>query len=158
MTFPDDWFPRPQVPTPGLGHSVLVVDDEEIVRHVAHRYLTNAGYRVFEADNMAEAFAVLERARIDLVLMDVVMPAPDGVMIAALIHRRWPEQRILFMSAHSDEVLLEHQIGEGLRDFLIKPFTRDELVMAIARALDRRRAPREPESDPADGPPSRSDG
>jgi len=67
--------------------------------------------------------------------MDVVMPAPDGVALAGLIRRRWPDQRILFMSAYSDRVLLERGVGEWQRDLLIKPFTRDELIAAVEQAL-----------------------
>ncbi len=135
MTFSDTWFPPSGGAAPGIGRCVLVVDDEEVVRRVAHRYLTGAGYRVFESASPGETLAVLEETRVDLVLMDVVMPAPDGVALAGLIRRRWPDQRILFMSAYSDRVLLERGVGEWQRDLLIKPFTRDELIAAVEQAL-----------------------
>jgi two-component system cell cycle sensor histidine kinase/response regulator CckA len=141
MTFCADWFPPPGIPTAGVGHAVLVVDDEPVVRDVARHCLTELGYRVFEADGQAEAVAVLEAAKIDLVLLDVVMPGRNGVEIAELIRRRWPDPGIVFMSAHSDRVLLEHGLGAGQCALLEKPFTCQELVAATERALDRRHQP-----------------
>jgi two-component system NtrC family sensor kinase len=82
---------------------------------------------------------VLETARagIQLVIVDVVMPFADGIQVTRRIQERWPEQRILFMSAHPAEVLAEYGLTELKVPFLAKPFTRDELLTKVSDALAR---------------------
>jgi two-component system, cell cycle sensor histidine kinase and response regulator CckA len=82
---------------------------------------------------------VLETAKsgVQLVIVDVVMPTQDGVQVSRSICQRWPEQRILYMSAHPAEVLAEHGLAELSVPFLAKPFTRDELLTKVSEALAR---------------------
>ena len=117
--------------------SILVIDDQGTVRRMAHRLLSEWGFRVFEAESGEEAMEVLETAKggIQLVVVDVVMPFQDGVQVTRRICERWPEQRILYMSAHPAEVLAEHGLAELSVPFLAKPFTRDELLTRVSEAL-----------------------
>jgi two-component system cell cycle sensor histidine kinase/response regulator CckA len=121
-----------------LTANILVVDDEPVARRVAFRILSEQGFRVFEADRRDEVLQVLReaRGRVDLVMLDVVMPATDGVALAREILDEWPDQRILFMSAHPAQILAQH----GLRDlnvpFLAKPYTRTEVLAKVTEALD----------------------
>jgi two-component system cell cycle sensor histidine kinase/response regulator CckA len=119
--------------------SILVVDDQPTVRRMAHRLLSEWGFRVFEAESGEEAMEVLETARagIQLVIVDVVMPLADGVQVTRRINERWPGQRTLYMSAHPAEVLAQHGLGELEVPFLAKPFTRDELLAKVSEALAR---------------------
>lgn len=119
--------------------SILVVDDQATVRRMAHRLLSEWGFRVFEAESGEEAMEVLETARagIQLVIVDVVMPFADGIQVTRRIQERWPEQRTLFMSAHPAEVLAEYGLTELTVPFLAKPFTRDELLTKVSEALAR---------------------
>jgi two-component system, cell cycle sensor histidine kinase and response regulator CckA len=119
--------------------SILVIDDQATVRRMAHRLLSEWGFRVFEAESGEEAIEVLETAKagIQLVIVDVVMPFQDGVQVTRRICQRWPEQRILYMSAHPAEVLAEHGLAELSVPFLAKPFTRDELLTKVSEALSR---------------------
>jgi two-component system, cell cycle sensor histidine kinase and response regulator CckA len=119
--------------------SILVIDDQATVRRMAHRLLSEWGFRVFEAESGEEALEVLETAKagIQLVIVDVVMPSQDGVQVTRRICERWPEQRILYMSAHPAEVLAEHGLAELSIPFLAKPFTRDELLTKVSEALAR---------------------
>jgi CheY-like chemotaxis protein len=125
----------PDIP---LIRTVLVVDDASVVRRISFRVLSETGYRVFEAASAVEALEVVEmlHGRLDLVLVDVVMPEVNGVDLVRLIRDRWDEPSILFMSAYPAEVLAR----EGLKDlrvqFLAKPFTRDELLSAVLRAME----------------------
>lgn len=141
---------NPATPDLPLIRTVLVVDDARVVRRLAFRVLSESGYRVFEAAGAVEAIEVLAmlRGHVDLVLVDVVMPEVNGVDLVRLIREEWDWPAILFMSAHPAEVLAR----EGLKDlrvhFLAKPFTRDELLGAIERALAahaNRGAPRQQE-------------
>ena len=124
----------PDVP---LIRTVLVVDDAGVVRRLSFRVLSEAGYRVFEAASAVEAIEVLAmlRGKVDLVLVDVIMPEVNGVDLVRLIRDEWETPAILFMSAYPAEILAR----EGLKDlrvqFLAKPFTRTELLLAVERAM-----------------------
>ncbi|MGH7516646.1 MAG: response regulator [Gemmatimonadales bacterium] len=126
----------PQPRFPGTT-TALVVDDVGIVRQLAFRLLSEGGLRVFEAANALEALEVLEmaRGRVDLVLVDVVLGEVNGVDLVRLIRDRWPEPRIVFMSAHPAEVLVREGLANLNVLFLAKPFTRDELFDVIRQAL-----------------------
>jgi two-component system, cell cycle sensor histidine kinase and response regulator CckA len=122
--------------------TVLVVDDERLARSIAFRILSEEGCRVMEADGRDEAVQVLMEAggRVDLVLLDVVMPRFDGVEVGEIIQTLWPGQRLLFMSAHPAEVLAQHGVKDLDVPFLAKPYTRVELLAKVEEAL-RRPAP-----------------
>ncbi len=119
------------------SHTVLVVDDAGVVRRLAYRLLSEAGFRVFEAGNAVEAVEVVSLAngRVDAVLIDVVMPEVNGVDLARMIQERAPNIGIVFMSAYPAEVL----VREGLHDlrvaFLGKPFTREDLLRVVDAAV-----------------------
>jgi CheY-like chemotaxis protein len=134
VSFP---FPRPAT-------TVLVVDDETVSRRVASRTLSEEGYRVLEATSCVEALDVLGQARrrVDLVLVDVVMPDCDGVALARQALERWPDQRILYMSAHPAEVLVQHGLMALDVPFLAKPYSRSELLAKVHQALERRQRSR----------------
>jgi DNA-binding response OmpR family regulator len=129
--------------------SILVIDDQATVRRMAHRLLSEWGFRVFEAESGEEGMEVLETAKagIQLVIVDVVMPLHDGVQVTRRIRERWPGQRTLYMSAHPAEVLARHGLAELDVPFLAKPFTRDELLEKVSDALAR------PASDASQRPP-----
>lgn len=132
MSFP---FPRPAT-------TVLVVDDQRYARRVAYRILSEAGYRVLEAEDGDEALDALHSARmgVDLVMIDVVLPGMDGVELANQIREGWPDQRILFTSGYAAQILAEHGLETLDVPFLAKPYTRDEALAKIKEALDARGA------------------
>lgn len=119
--------------------SILVVDDLPTVRRMAHRLLSEWGFRVFEAESGEEAMEVLETAKggVQLVIVDVILPLADGVQVTRRIQERWPGQRTLYMSAYPAEVLTQHGLTELRVPFLAKPFTRDELLTKVSEALAR---------------------
>jgi two-component system cell cycle sensor histidine kinase/response regulator CckA len=84
------------------------------------------------------------RGRIDLLLIDVVMPRLDGVELAGRVWEEWPDKHILFMSAHAAEVLTEHGLAYLDVPFLAKPYTRDEALAKVREALERRQTSRKP--------------
>jgi two-component system, cell cycle sensor histidine kinase and response regulator CckA len=119
--------------------TVLVVDDIRLARRIAARILSEEGYRVLEADGADEALEVLSeaRGRVDLVLLDVVMPNGDGVALTKSIMAEWPEQRLLYMSAHPAEILARHGLKDLDVPFLAKPYTRVELLTKVKSAMRR---------------------
>ena len=138
---------------PGLA-TALVVDDVGVVRRLAFRMLSEADFRVFEAASAVEALEVLEMAhgRVDVVLVDVVLGDVNGVDLVRLVRERWPGPAVVYMSAHSAEILVREGLDDPQVHFLAKPFTRDELLAVIGRALGqtpRTEGGRVPQSDDA---------
>lgn len=128
-------------PLPSAQTTILVVDDERLPRRLASRLLTEEGYRVLEAEGASEALNVLTQApgRVDLLILDVVMPGCDGVELGRQVMKHWPDQRILYMSAHPAEAV---RLGLPQLDvpYLPKPYTRDEALAKVREALDRRQS------------------
>ena len=108
-----------------------------MVRKIAFRLLSEAGYRVFEAGSAAEALEVLSTARqpINLALVDVILPEVTGVDLVRIIREEWPSTRVLFMSAFPAEILVREGLDHPNVIFLAKPFTRDELLTKVTEAL-----------------------
>jgi YesN/AraC family two-component response regulator len=77
------------------------------------------------------------RARVDLVMIDVVMPKMDGVELANQIWEQWPGKHILFTSGYAAEVLTQHGLAHVDVPFLAKPYTRDEALGKVHEALKR---------------------
>ena len=116
--------------------TILVVDDESVSRRLASRLLSEEGYRLIEADGATEALEVLGQAqgRVDLILMDVVMPGCSGVQLGQRVLETWPSLPILYMSAYPAEVLREGLPTDEV-PFLPKPYTRDEALEKVREAL-----------------------
>ena len=114
--------------------TVLIVDDDAIVRRVVQGHLSDAGYRIFEAEDGQEALEVLDRAgSVSLVIVDMVMPRLNGPGLVAELLRRRPSQPVLLISAYPAEG--EARESEQPRHpFLPKPFTRDQLLARVAEA------------------------
>jgi signal transduction histidine kinase len=125
-------------PTGGTG-TVLLVEDEARVRNVVAETLRLHGYTVLEAAEPGEALsrAHEHRARLDLLLADVMLPGMNGPELARAIARLHPEARTLFMSGYTDNAII-HQglLGPGAA-FLQKPFTAQGLLRGIRALLDR---------------------
>jgi CheY-like chemotaxis protein len=126
---------------PRSATTILVVDDEGMSRRLASRLLSEEGYRLLEADGAPEALTVLNQAsgRVDLLVLDVVMPGCNGIELGRKVREQWPDQRILYMSAHPAEVV-RHGLPKLDVSFLPKPYTRDEALAKVREALDRRAA------------------
>jgi two-component system cell cycle sensor histidine kinase/response regulator CckA len=115
--------------------TVLLVEDEPMVRGVAERALTRHGYTVITAENGEEALEVLGRGEtIDLLVSDVVMPAMDGPTMVREARKTRPDLKILFMSGYAEEQLRKSIDIDNVA-FLPKPFSVQELAEAARRAM-----------------------
>jgi two-component system, cell cycle sensor histidine kinase and response regulator CckA len=123
--------------TPPGRETMLVVDDEEMVRRLAARILAGEGYHVLEASGGQEAIRVLQRAfqRIDLVVTDVAMPGIGGRQLGETIFRCWPSVRVLFMSGFPAHRIVEEGALDPASPFLQKPFTREQLTRKVKGVL-----------------------
>ncbi len=115
--------------------TVLLVEDEPMVRSVAERALTRHGYQVITADNGEDALEILDKGEpIDLLISDVVMPGMDGPAMVREARKSWPELKVLFMSGYAEEQLRKSIDIENV-NFLPKPFSVTELAEAARNTL-----------------------
>jgi len=129
---------EPQAETWGNG-TILVVEDEAMVRAVAERALMRKGYHVMTASNGEEAWALLlaRELPVDLLISDVVMPIMDGPTLVRQARARWPDLPIIFMSGYAEEQL-RSSINMASVTFLPKPFSVQELGETVRNVLSTR--------------------
>jgi two-component system cell cycle sensor histidine kinase/response regulator CckA len=121
-----------------LVKQVLVVDDNRDIRSLARRILTGAGYCVHEAALGDEALARAVDGEIDLLLVDVDMPSVGGVETARMLCNAHPRLRVIFMSGHDPQQLVELQESDEHYAFLSKPFTKRQLLRAVETSASTR--------------------
>ncbi len=118
--------------------TILVVEDEEVVRDLSCRILRSLGYRVLEAANGKEALELVAKCngRIDLVFTDVVMPQMGGPeMVENLLEMR-PGIKVIYTSGFTESTIVERGVALGKVRLIQKPFTRELLAQRIRRTLD----------------------
>jgi CheY-like chemotaxis protein len=123
----------------GGSETVLLVEDEDIVRNLCVQILEQLGYRVLHARNGAEAIALAQGYgdRIDLLLTDVVMPGMSGAELARQLVLHHPEVIVLFTSGHTEDVISHHGVlAEGV-SFIGKPYTPSVLARKVREVLDK---------------------
>ncbi len=132
---------QPEVAAPGPQYggteTVLVVDDEPMIRASTARYLSRLGYRALEAGDAAEAEAVAKahKGPIHLLLTDLRMPGVDGLELAELLRKSRPGFEVLVMTGYATE---EDVARAGAATMLRKPFALTELARVVRATLDRR--------------------
>jgi CheY-like chemotaxis protein len=120
------------------SETVLVVEDEPMVRAITVRGLEEQGYRVLQAQDGVEALQVadLHAGPIDLLVSDVVMPRMSGEALAAALVARRPALKVLFVSGYPDRAFDDRDEGHEA-DLLMKPFMISELTDRVRSLLDR---------------------
>ena len=133
---------QPSIPfteKPDQGsETVLLVEDEEVVRLFAFSVLTAKGYRVLEAPGGHEALAIAAECRtpIDLIIADVVMPQMSGLEVAQRIAEIHPEAKALFITGYTDNDLSDLGVQGSTVTLLTKPFAPRVLLKAVRDILD----------------------
>lgn len=134
--------PIPVVPSTHLvgNETILLVEDEDLVRKVVARILERAGYRVLVAANGAEAVAIAEqlRGRVDALITDVVMPGISGKEVAARMAGRFPDLKILFITGYTEDEFLRNGILDQGRAIMLKPFSPEDLLRRLREMLSPR--------------------
>jgi len=118
--------------------TVLVVEDERVVRALMVRTLRGFGYRCLEADDAGEALRVLKReaGHLDLVVTDVVMPGISGGDLGARLAEQYPTMPVLYTSGFADDDVIRRGLLDATRPFLQKPFTPTDLGRKVREVLD----------------------
>ena len=126
---------------------VLVVDDSREMREfVVQHILEPNGFEAVEATNGAEGVRKVLKGGIDLVLLDLEMPRMDGFEVLDALRARRSEVPVILMTSHGSESIVAEVFRKGVRDYVIKPFTADEMLAAVERALKEVRLQREKEA------------
>ena len=123
-------LPDRESPSGGTGETVLVVEDSQPVRRLAERILSRNGYVVLTAVSGDEALRKAEETSVDVVLSDVVMPGMSVQELGSQLGKP-----MVFMSGYTDRIIAQHGLIDGEGEFLQKPFTADQLLIAVHRAL-----------------------
>ena len=131
--------PAPRGPVGAIHETVMLVEDDALLRDVVGRGLAELGYRVLPASDGEDALTVAARhaGRIDLVISDVLMPRLSGLPLRERIRPLHPEARILFVSGYAENIVVRHGLIEPGVALLAKPFTIDALAVRIRDVLDR---------------------
>ncbi len=124
---------------PGGSETILVVEDEVLVRDLVTKFLQGQGYRVLSAARGSQALELAQgSARIDLLLSDVILPSMNGRQIYEQLLAGRPELRVLFMSGYTENIIAPHGVLEEGFHFVQKPFSLRELARKIRETLDGR--------------------
>jgi CheY-like chemotaxis protein len=135
---------QPQAPTEIVARgteTVMIVEDEEAVRHLLAQGLRNYGFTVMTARDGADALHLVRdrAAQIDLLVTDVVMPNMSGRDLADRLRNEFAGLKVLFMSGYTDDTLLRHGVYEARESFLQKPFVLRAFASKVREILDRDR-------------------
>jgi PAS domain S-box-containing protein len=135
---PEPLHSRPSASLMAHGETVLLVEDEEIVREPTRRMLARSGYAVMEAANAEDALELMRAHSgvIDLLLTDVVMPGRSGKDLSVDVLAQRPDTKVLFMSGYSENVIVHQGVIDKGVNLIEKPFSVDDLLRRIRDILD----------------------
>lgn len=118
---------------------ILLVDDEEMIRHLLSQKLSPEGYRCEQAANAEQALEKLKEDSIDLVILDIKMPGKSGVELLSEIKAKYPDTAVIMATAVDDAGVAINCMKAGAYDYVTKPFNLDEVSFSVRRALEKRR-------------------
>ncbi len=121
------------------GETILLLEDEAVVRNLVRQVLMEIGYTVLEAASGEEALQLgcQHHGRLHLLLADIVLPGMSGPEVAKHLAPSHPEMRVLYMSGHAQDTLARYGVLEGHSLYLQKPFTAEGLASIVRELLDR---------------------
>ena len=123
----------------GQGEMILVVDDEASIRTITQKTLESYNYRVITATDGIDAIAryAQHKNTIRTVLMDMMMPTMDGVMAIKTLRKMSPDLDIIAISGLRMSDKISAAFEEGVKGFLLKPFTAEELLTTLQEVLNK---------------------
>lgn len=127
---------------PKGSETVLLAEDEDIVREMTGAILIRLGYKVIETSNGDEALKAFSKHKeqIDLLLTDVVMPGMSGPELAKQLNKQKPLLKILFTSGYTNDKIIHHGVKDETVSFIGKPYTPQELAHKVREVLDQKSA------------------
>jgi len=119
--------------------TILIIDDEELVRQVIRRKLSSEGYHCLEAANADQALDELKRNAIELAILDIKMPGKSGIELLPEIKEHYPDTVVVMATIIADTNTVIQCMRQGVFDYISKPLNLDEVVLSVGRALEMRR-------------------
>ena len=131
--------PAAVMPAFGGTETLLIAEDEEMVRTFMQKIFKRAGYKVIAAIDGEDAVAKFRgnQESISLVLSDVIMPGKNGVEILEEVRKMKPDTKVLFISGYTANVIHEKGVFEEGIDYIAKPFEKDKLLQKVREVLDK---------------------
>jgi CheY-like chemotaxis protein len=117
-------------------YTILVVDDEELMRYLVVSYLSKLGHSCLTAVDGVDALDKIKKNKIDAVITDIKLPNMDGITLTGEISRQYPGLPIMVMTAFDEEYSEGTVISVGAREFLRKPFTLDEFAVRLNKMIN----------------------
>ncbi|MBW1742722.1 MAG: response regulator [Chloroflexi bacterium] len=119
--------------------SLLVVDDEKVVRDIIYRYFTKKGYDVLTTRNGQEALLLGSRGMFDIIILDINMPGINGLEVLHQLKSKYPNAKVIMLTGVADPEAVIQSTAEGMGAlaFLKKPCELTELQRVIDKACDR---------------------
>ena len=119
-------------------YSILCIDDEENILNTIKRLLRREGYRIFTTTSTAEAFAILEKNPVHLVISDQRMPQMSGTEFLSAVKTRYPEVIRIILTGYTDVDSITEAVNKGLiYKFLLKPWNDEDLKLDIRQAMEQ---------------------
>src|SRR5262245_52966634 len=119
--------------------TILIVDDDAAIRGLLVEWLRDAGYQCVPASGASEALALIDEHTVDVALLDIRMPGEDGIWLARRLRERHDDLGLIMVTGWQSFDAAVEGMRLGVRDYLLKPFTRRELLDSVLRAVKWRR-------------------
>jgi CheY-like chemotaxis protein len=119
------------------GITVLVVDDERVIRHLLRRTLHREGFRVVTASDGLEGLERIRGTKIDIVITDIMMPNMDGTELLVEIKSNFPSIPVILITGFAGQFTGKQALEAGAEDFIVKPFKNHDIRYALQRTIVR---------------------
>jgi two-component system, cell cycle sensor histidine kinase and response regulator CckA len=136
-TVSEDGRPMSDMKTTGV-ETILIVDDNEFVRDIACSILERSGYTVIQCDGAENCLKLVDEysGKIDLVLIDVIMPKMDGKELYNKLSIKWKALKVIYMSGYATNVIFHHGVLDDGVNFIKKPLSVNSLCEKVRNVLD----------------------
>ncbi len=118
-------------------YNILICDDEADIRSALKVYLSGEDYKIFEAENGAQALETIEKEEINLLLMDIMMPVMDGIKALAKLREQGNNIPVILLTAKSQDMDKIIGLNAGADDYITKPFNPVEVIARVKSQLRR---------------------
>jgi PAS domain S-box-containing protein len=122
-----------------VKNKILIADDETDIALILKLQLEDAGYRTVRVKDGVEALEALAREEFELLLLDIKMPRMDGLQVLKRAREAWPAMVVVMMTAHGNEDIAVTAMKEGALDYIAKPFSNDDMLKRVERAISYNR-------------------
>ena len=127
--------------------SILVVDDELLIRDLLYDFFTGQGWDIAVAESSQKALNIMRQKKVDLVLSDIMMPEMDGMDLTVKLRQEYPEVPVVVMTGYPSVESAIQALRQRVADYVTKPFNINELYKSIERHLEESRAAKSSDTD-----------